>query len=66
MLPLSGSLAERVPTVASEAFSATLELESEMSVGPSLTSVTEIVNCFSNVFAPSLTCTRMLYEFFVS
>ena len=43
-----------MPTVVPEAwFSATVELESAMSVGASLTSLTEIVNSFSNVSAPA-------------
>ncbi len=49
----SGSVAESVPTVVPEAwFSATVELESAMSVGCSLTLLTEIVKTFSNVSRP--------------
>ena len=49
VLPVSGSTALSVPTVVPIASpSATVELESVMSVGASLAFVTVIVNCFSN------------------
>ena len=59
MSPESGSVVVSVPTVASFCASGTVELESAMSVGASFVFVTVIVNCFSKVFAPSLTWTRI-------
>ncbi len=54
MSPASGSTDESVPTVVPAAwFSATVELESAMSVGSSLTLVTETVNSFSVANAPA-------------
>ncbi len=53
VLAASGSVAESVPTVVPDAwFSATLVLDSPMSVGASLTLLTVIVNTFSNVSEP--------------
>ena len=52
--PASTSVEEKVPTtVPADAFSATLDAESAMSEGASLTLVTVTVNCFSVVSPPA-------------
>jgi hypothetical protein len=59
--PVSGSVAVNEPMVVFEDWFSSMSLfESEMSVGASLTSLTEIVKTFSKVSEPlSVYCTRI-------
>ena len=64
---MSGSVVEKPPTVEPEGWFSAIDCGARaMSVGASFTFVTVIVNCFWNVFTPSLLWTRIEYELFVS